>query len=187
MFTPTTQAAALQAAERGDRLDENQVAEVLRAYHLPEDGMKTWEDLAAQIRDRQTIYATSPDMLAHMHALAVWTRDRIAQETGGHGVLVGDIFVQRDGYDQTTVTFWLVRKATKTTVTVQQIDQVEVSDGPQTMTGLTIPNPAASIGEPIRRKVHRHPTSPTPFIEPDRDATSARLWDHTPARFSTYA
>jgi hypothetical protein len=67
---------------------------------------------------------------------------------------VGAILYGSWGYDQTNIDFFRVEQVKNGWAVLQDIESVEISDGPGSMTGRVVPvDPHQPIGKPMRRKV----------------------------------
>ena len=188
--TQVDYASAVQAA-RNTNLTDAQAVTIAAAWQSPgrighvlsqlaSTGSADADDIQADIDATRRAYAaTTLEVHTEMHALTLWVRAKLP----GHGLLEDDILVASWGYDQTNVDYWQVVKATAKTVTVRPIASQPHDDGPQAMTGTSLPELDTFTGPAIRRTVHSYTGEPTISI----DHALARLWNGTPQRFSTYA
>lgn len=86
---------------------------------------------------------------------------------------VGDILVNKWGYEQTNVDFWQIVKRTSETITIMQIESDEKQVRPQDMAGYSMPcvNVFKSNKQVLKKIV----------------ALNMKKWDGTPQRFTAYA
>ena len=100
-------------------------------------------------------------------------------------IKVGDIFYASWGYEQTNITFFKVTKLVGTqTLELQELNSIQKSDGPQTMTGTSTPG-TKLVGQPIRKRL-----ATGVLGDPEvkiKNYMVAKLWDGKPKQFSSYA
>ena len=75
--------------------------------------------------------------------------EKTTQETGPHGIKVGDIFDDAWGYDQTNIDFYQVVKVTRKTIVVREIAQRKQETG--FMSGKCEPTPNHFTGPEVRK------------------------------------
>ena len=102
-----------------------------------------------------------------------------------HTIESGNILYSLWGYDQTNVSFYLVTRATTTTVTIQPIEseRIELGDCHDLVVPRSSNDPHAPYffsGEPIRRKVQDYGYGPSVRRANYRGAGNCYVWDGTP-------
>jgi hypothetical protein len=101
-------------------------------------------------------------------------------------VQVGQIFSYSWGYEQTNVSFYVLDKITKSrkTGTFRKIEAIKTSDGPQTMTGKSIPDIGNYMDgeQPFKKRLNEYEGEL--FVR--MDYGSLRVWNGKPKRYSTY-
>lgn len=107
-------------------------------------------------------------------------------ETTKATIKPGDIWRSVWGHEQTNVDFYEVTRATETTVTLARLEQFRLDDG--RMGGRTKPIAGRRAGErPIRRKLRWYEGEPFVMLESYSMAPTARPYDGTVMRYTTYA
>ncbi len=101
-------------------------------------------------------------------------------------VLVGQIFSYSWGCEQTNVSFYILDYITETrkTGTFKKLEAIKTSDGPQTMTGKSIPDIGNYVAEekPLKKRLKEHEGE----LYISMDYGSLRVWDGKPKRYSEY-
>lgn len=112
-------------------------------------------------------------------------RKRINEAANTKEVKVGDIFYASWGHEQTNITFFKVTKLAGTqTLELQELNSIQKSDGPQTMTGTSTPG-TKLVGTPIRKRLAVGVLG-DPIVRVN-SYMIAKLWDGKPKQFSSYA
>ena len=102
-----------------------------------------------------------------------------------HTIEIGNILYCLWGYDQTNVSYYLVTRTTKTTVTIQPIESEKFDIGKHH--DLIVPQvsgdphaPYFFVGEPIRRKVQDYGYGPSVRRANYSGAGNCYVWDGSP-------
>lgn len=94
---------------------------------------------------------------------------------------VNDILVSHWGYEQTNVNFYKVTKVTKTMLTIQELDVIELDN--EDMTGWEMPIDKVK-GKPFRRKIHTSNGKEFVYIN---NYSIAKKWNKNRERYTSYS
>lgn len=126
----------------------------------------------------------STDVVAVLKSKGARVHEAIADNAS---IEVGSILVSTWGYEQTNVDFYKVLEVKGDFAKIVQIGAKQISDGPQTMTGRSVPNESVTVGSPMRRKIKRKGDG---GLSSDAirltSYSGAYPWDGKPVSYSSY-